>query len=210
MMRQALVCARDISVQNINVILFLKRNVKDNMNQPVLRTDRLTLRPLEPDDDSRIYTLANHRSISQMTAQIPYPYPRELATEWINTHPGIWEQGKGMVYGIIPENDSELAGVVSLQNVNTVAPLLGYWLGVDFWGNGYATEAGKTLCRFAGESFGINRIFASHLEKNPASGRVLKKIGFEFIGMEERYIAIHKKNAIVCSYLLHVEYMGSD
>lgn len=54
-----------------------------DMKQPVLSSGRLTLRPLKPDDDLRIFTLANHRSVSEMTAQIPYPYPRELAAEWI-------------------------------------------------------------------------------------------------------------------------------
>lgn len=114
-----------------------------------------------------------------------------------------------MVYGIIPENDSLLAGVISLQNVNTDVPLLGYWLGVNFRGNGYATEAGKVLCNFASERFGITRISASHLEKNTASGKVLKKIGFEFTGKEIKYISIHKKNETVLNYLLNVDFMAT-
>lgn len=86
------------------------------MTQSVLRTKRLILRPLLPSDDSRIYALANHRKISDMTAQIPYPYPRELATEWIKSLSSVWDQGEGMVYGITLENGSVLAGVISLQN----------------------------------------------------------------------------------------------
>ena len=180
------------------------------MTQSVLRTKRLILRPLLPSDDSRIYALANHRKISDMTAQIPYPYPRELATEWIKSLSSVWNQGEGMVYGITLENGSVLAGVISLQNINAGVPALGYWLGVDFWGRGYATEAGRTLCDYAIKQLGINSVFACHLERNPASGRVLNKIGFKFIGQESKFISNHNKKEIVFNYLLGVEFLVRD
>lgn len=180
-------------------------NRKKFTNQPILKTERLILRPLVISDDSRIYFLVNNRNIYNMTAQIPHPYPRELATEWIKTHPCIWREGEGMVYGITLDNNSILTGVISLQKINTGAPVLGYWLGVDFWGNGYATEAGGVLCNFAIEQFGVNRIFACHLENNPASGHVLKKIGFNFINQESNFIPSHQKKENVFNYMLDVK-----
>jgi RimJ/RimL family protein N-acetyltransferase len=54
---------------------------------------------------------------------------------------------------------------------------LGYWIGVPFWRNGFATEAGAALTDFAFRALGLNRVQAHHFARNPASGRVLLKIG---------------------------------
>jgi ribosomal-protein-alanine N-acetyltransferase len=59
---------------------------------------------------------------------------------------------------------------------------LGYWVGVPFWREGYATEAGREVVRYAFEELGLNRVYAFHFTRNPASGRVLEKIGMTHEG----------------------------
>ncbi|MGK8936442.1 GNAT family N-acetyltransferase [Pluralibacter gergoviae] len=69
---------------------------------------------------------------------------------------------------------------------------------------------GRTLCDYAIKQLGINSVFACHLERNPASGRVLNKIGFKFIGQESKFISNHNKKEIVFNYLLGVEFLVRD
>jgi [ribosomal protein S5]-alanine N-acetyltransferase len=57
------------------------------------------------------------------------------------------------------------------------------WIGVEWWGRGYATEAARTVLRFGFEEFGLNRIHAHHMVRNPASGCVLAKIGMRREGL---------------------------
>ena len=64
---------------------------------------------------------------------------------------------------------------------------MGYWYGKAFWGNGYATEAGRAILAFGFEELDLQTIEASHLSKNQASGRVLSKIGMGIIGRRPHY-----------------------
>ena len=59
---------------------------------------------------------------------------------------------------------------------------IGYWIGVPFWGNGYATEAAREVVRYGFERLNLNRIFATHFKGNEKSGRVLEKIGMRHEG----------------------------
>ena len=59
---------------------------------------------------------------------------------------------------------------------------LGYWIGVPYWNHGYATEAASTVLRYAFETMDLHRVYAFHFTTNPASGRVLEKIGMTHEG----------------------------
>ncbi len=65
---------------------------------------------------------------------------------------------------------------------------LGYWLGVPYWGQGYATEAAREMLRCGFEGLGLHRIFASHFGHNPASGKILKKIGMRHEGCQREHL----------------------
>jgi RimJ/RimL family protein N-acetyltransferase len=65
---------------------------------------------------------------------------------------------------------------------------LGYWIGVPYWGNGYATEAAKAVVRYGFEHLKLNRIFAHHFKHNPASGKVLRKIGMKHEGCMRQHV----------------------
>lgn len=72
-------------------------------------------------------------------------------------------------------------GCVSMVNLNSDRPELGYWLGIDYWGNGYCTEACMALIDFCVVNFGIKAVYGKCLSRNPASGKVMEKCGLTHI-----------------------------
>ena len=65
---------------------------------------------------------------------------------------------------------------------------IGYWLGVPYWGKGYATEAAKAVIGYAFETLGVQRVFAFHFTRNPASGRVLARAGMQREGTMRQHL----------------------
>ena len=65
---------------------------------------------------------------------------------------------------------------------------LGYWIGVPFWNRGYATEAAEAVIKFGFEELGLNRIEAEHFTRNPASWRVMEKLGMTLEGVRRQHV----------------------
>lgn len=151
--------------------------------QPTLYTPRLQLRPLAQRDASAIEGLLQDREIAQMTSLIPFPYPPGLASAWIGRHPQLWVAREGVVWGICCRDEGTLMGVISLRELGGAAPVLGYWLGKAFWGNGHATQAASRVCRYAIDELGIHTLAASCLKRNIASAKVLSRVGFKVVGL---------------------------
>ena len=150
-----------------------------------LETERLVLRPLRPDDAPTIARLAGRREIADTTLSIPHPYSVEQAQEWIGTHGGPQNPAKQMVFGITIRADGQLIGTVGLREIDAehCHAEMGFWIGVDWWGSGYATEAARAVLRYGFAELKLNRIYAQHMVRNPASGRVLEKIGMKPEGL---------------------------
>jgi len=151
--------------------------------QPTLTTERLILRPFSTDDGPRVRALADDRDIAVFTLELPHPYREGMADEWIAAHREQYENGENIVYAVVLAESRELVGSVSLKlNRRHERGELGYWIGKVYWGKGYATEACRELIRFGFETAGLNRIGAFHFTRNPASGRVMEKVGMRFEG----------------------------
>lgn len=148
------------------------------LKQPTLRSTRLLLRPLRPEDAPVVQELAGAAAIADTTLRIPHPYPDGAAEAWIDTLTPEWESGGGATFAITDRALECLVGVVGLTISATEATAeLGYWIGLQYWNRGYATEAAQTLVDWGMEALHLNRIEARHLMRNPASGRVLQKLG---------------------------------
>ena len=152
------------------------------MIQPTLTTDRLSLRPFVRSDGVDVQRLAGDKRIADVTANIPHPYPDGLAEEWIARHHANWDAGKSASFAITRSDDGTLLGAISIMNIADGSAEIGYWLGVDAWGAGYATEACSEIVRFATEDMQLRQLKASVLARNPASGRVLTKAGLQHVG----------------------------
>jgi len=151
---------------------------------PTLTTDRLILRKFEETDASIVKMLAGDYEIAKMTLNIPHPYEIQMAESWIATHQQEYDDDMGVVFAMVNPEYDDLVGAIGLtitQRFNRAE--LGYWVGKAHWGRGYATEASLEILKYAFEELKINKITATHMTRNPASGRVIKKIGMEYEGL---------------------------
>ena len=153
--------------------------------QPNLETQRLLLRPLTPDDAATVARLAGKREIAHTTISIPHPYSEDQSREWITAHAGQSATCKEIVFGVVTRDDAQLIGAVGLRELDTEHSQaeLGFWIAVQAWGKGYATEATGRVIRYAFEELKINRVYAHYMVRNPASGKVLENLGLRREGL---------------------------
>ena len=150
-----------------------------------LATERLILRPLIPEDAEALHRLVNDWEVTRNLSVVPFPYPRELADEWIQSTRRLLAEGSGYHLAITGrEGEHEiLVGVVGLSiDAQQRCGRLGYWVGRRFWGHGVATEAAGRLARWALANLDLERLEAGVLTDNPASAAVLRRIGFRQSG----------------------------
>lgn len=148
-----------------------------------LATDRLTLRPFALSDASRVSALAGDRDVARMTACIPHPYPPEAAEGWIRLQRFARRRRADFPFAIDAGGTDGLVGAVGLHCTGIEGEYeLGYWLGRRYWRRGYATEAARAVIAWGREDLGVTRLTAGHFADNPASARVLEKLGFRRAG----------------------------
>jgi RimJ/RimL family protein N-acetyltransferase len=156
---------------------------------PVLETPRLRLRPLAPADAPTVQRLASAPEIADTTLNIPHPYPESLAEQWIAGRAEVARNGGGITWAVADRASDELYGAISVMIAQQHRHAeMGYWVGVPFWGRGYTTEAARAVLAHCFTSLGLHRIFAHHFARNPASGRVMQKIGMRHEGDLRQHI----------------------
>lgn len=145
---------------------------------PTLETERLTLRAFRDSDAGAVMRMAGDPAVASTTLNIPHPYEPGMAEAWIATHGEGFAAGTLLNFAITRREDGALLGAIGLVVTPAHARAeLGYWVGQDHWNRGYATEAARAVVRHGFETMGLNRIVAHHMARNPASGRVMLKIG---------------------------------
>lgn len=159
------------------------------MKPPVLETGRLRLRPFAAGDAADVQRLAGAREIADTTRLIPHPYADGVAEAWIATHPSLHAQDRALTLAVERKDEARLVGAIGLrlQGEDRNAEL-GYWIGVPEWGRGFATEAARAVVDFGFGVLGLERIWATHFTRNPASGRVMEKIGMAREGLLRRHM----------------------
>lgn len=149
---------------------------------PQLETERLLLRGFRADDAPRVQVLAGEREIAATTSLIPHPYPDGEATRWIGSHAESFVEGRSVALAITRREDNLLIGAIGLEfHTKHRRAEVGYWVGKEYWGQGYATEALRAVILY-GFQRGVHRIWAEHFAHNPASGRVMQKAGMRHEG----------------------------
>jgi RimJ/RimL family protein N-acetyltransferase len=144
------------------------------------RTPRLLLRPGFPEDDPALAAAIADEAIVKHLAVVPWPYTLRDAEAFLASPRDpvlpsllVFERTGGA---------PELVGYCSLKRRPSGAVELGYWIARAYWGRGFATEACSALIDIA-RTLGLPRLEAGHFIDNPASGRVLEKLGFEALGI---------------------------
>jgi RimJ/RimL family protein N-acetyltransferase len=139
-----------------------------------LETPRLILREFCVSDIPELVPLIGAREVAATTLRIPHPYEEKHAREFFATVPKENE----LRLAIRLRSTGRLCGGIGLHpDTEPQRAELGYWIGVPFWGNGYATEAASAVIDYGFEKLKLESIFASHFKGNEKSGRVLQKIG---------------------------------
>ena len=143
-----------------------------------LLTERLALRPLRRADIPAIVRFAGDRDVAAMTARIPHPYTEADAEAWLGAVAAGHARGDELTFAMTGRDDGGFMGAIGLR-VDRVAGggVLGYWLARPYWNQGLVSEAARRILRFGFETLSLARIQASARPDNPASLRVLEKIG---------------------------------
>jgi RimJ/RimL family protein N-acetyltransferase len=144
------------------------------------RTPRLLLRPGFPEDAPALATAIADQAIARNLANVPWPYSMRDAEAYLACPRDpilpsllIFERGSGA---------PQLVGACGLARRLSGSVEMGYWIARPFWGRGYATEACRALVDIA-RTLGLPSLEGSHFLDNPASARVLEKLGFEALGI---------------------------
>ena len=148
---------------------------------PVLETERLILRAPRLGDAKIVAALANDRRIAENTARIPHPYRRTDADDFILSA----NRGSETTFVVAQRNGQgspQVIGACGFTQIDRHPPEIGYWLGVKFWGKGYATEAVRAVIDHVFTDLDCEAIQSAARVTNPASRRVLEKCGFQWTG----------------------------
>ena len=173
-----------------------------------LETERLVLRPFFMSDAPVVQRLAGDYAIAKTTATIPHPYEDGMAEEWIATHEPNARAGKGWVWAVTRRADDALLGAVGLGgDAQNESAELGYWIGKPYWGSGFGTEAARAVVAHGFAALNLRRIHARHMAGNPASGRIMQKIGMVREGrLREAEVRWGERHDMVLYAILRSEY----
>lgn len=153
--------------------------------EAILETQRLRLRSYSEADIPELLPLIGARGVAATTGRIPHPYGAEDARQFL----ARIETDREVRLAVSLRENGRLIGGIGLRPMEEYQHAeLGYWLGVPFWGQGYATEAAREMLRYGFEELRLHRIFASHFQNNPASANVLKKLGMKYEGCQRQHV----------------------
>ena len=155
------------------------------MEQPVLDTVRLRIRPLEGSDVPAIQRAAGAYEIADTMISIPHPYPADEAERYVARQQAERDAGRAVTFTIERKATQRFCGLIELRAIDREHSIgeLSFWLAVEAWGQGYMSEAVQAVVRYGFEGLGLNRLYAYHMLRNPACGRVLENNGFKQEGL---------------------------
>lgn len=150
---------------------------------PTLETERLILRQPEATDIPLVCKYLENPAIADVMRSLPYPFTIAHALDWLKAAHERAARGEGYVFAIDRKPDRLLIGSARIfYDADNKRSDIGYWLGSAFWGQGYMTEVARRLIQLGFEDFGVNRIYATYFPRNPASRRVMEKVGMTYEG----------------------------
>lgn len=153
---------------------------------PSIETERLALRAFQSEDAGNLARLAGDFDVAKMTSSVPHPYPKLAAEGFIMLTEAGRARGRDLPFAIVLPGE----GLIGAAGFHAHSRLdgandnweFGYWIGKPFWSKGFATEAAKALMKWWDETSSARAVSARRFFDNPASGRVLEKVGFRPTG----------------------------
>jgi RimJ/RimL family protein N-acetyltransferase len=145
--------------------------------RPTLYTERLILRPHSLWDADDLQRLISDRDIASTISELSHPYTLEDAIEFLSKREEIYERTGSPHFAITHKDGDFIGGICLYVNKKHEHGEIGYWIGKPYWGKGFCTEAARAVVKYGFEVLELNRIHATHMTRNPPSGRVMQKIG---------------------------------
>ena len=168
------------------------------MRKYQLATKRLILRHPAKQDVAIVAQHLSNPLIAETTLHIPYPYSKSDARTWINKSRESLLNNTAVSFAIILRTTQMIIGAIGLHpNAEHNRAEAGYWIAVPYWNRGVATEALKAIIDFGFHELKFEKIYATHLIGNDASGRVMSKAGMVKEGRlknhykkDDRYVSV--------------------
>ena len=158
-----------------------------------IETERLVLKKLVEADKERLVSLIGDFRVSKTLSNVPYPYTFDDADEWLKI-----VDNEEFNLNIFLNDD--LIGGVGLTPTEDDFYELGYWLGVEYWEQGYATESVRGLINYAKSNIPCEKFKANVFKENVASAKVLEKNGFKRVENKEVFSISRRENVLSVNY----------
>ena len=169
------------------------------VNQPVIETERLILRPIRRSDTGLLEMYGADERVARMTRTIPHPLPPG-ATEAFVARALSDDRGEDIwVLDGTSSGLGEVLGLIALERMDREQSEIGYWVAPAFWNTGLASEAVRALVEANPKA--NQTMFASVFQDNPASARVLTNCGFQYLGDAEAFSVARGANVPTWTYL---------
>ncbi|MDU8502180.1 GNAT family N-acetyltransferase [Pseudomonas syringae] len=154
------------------------------LDYPTLNTPRLKLSLIGYDSAATLAALADDPLIAAFTVNLPSPYTLADAQKFIGTMHVSFEERRALAFGVYRKADNALMGVISLALISShCTGHLAYWLGADYRGQGYMSEAAVEIMQYGFKQLKLHRIQSRCLKRNLPSARVLRKAGLQDEGL---------------------------
>lgn len=176
----------------------IEANAKHDLSALALKGPRVMLRRPRIDDAVEIHDGIGHYEVVKNLSRAPWPYELTHAAAWLSGLESADAVRNDFPFAIV--RDGKIIGVVGVH-LRAEGPELGYWLRQSAWGQGYATEAARLALAFAFDELDLSEVEAGHFADNPASGRVLQKLGFTYTGDQPRYSQARGED-VVCRMMI--------
>ena len=155
---------------------------------PGLTTPDLTLSLVGPGDIPDFLPLVGNWEVARYTSRIPYPYSQADGEGYVAFVADAWHRNGSLECALRDRKDGTFVGIAALtMGDDPTEADLGYWIGLPYWGRGYATQASHALIRHGFTAMGLDRILSTVIRENTASSHVLEKVGLHRTGEGETY-----------------------
>ena len=170
------------------------------VDQPVITSARLTLRPLRKSDAGLIELYSQDERVARGTRTIPHPLPPGATEAYIARCLAADRSEDVWVMDGSDHDLSECLGVVGLERMDRDQSEVRYWVAPAFWNTGIASEAVQAIV--SANPHNSKTLFAEVFQDNPASARVLSNAGFEYIGDAEAFSVARNARVATWTYIL--------
>ena len=159
--------------------------MKKIVTQPVIDTERLSLRPLRKSDMGLIELYASDKRVAEMTSSIPHPLPPGATEAFVIRAMSDSRDEDVWIMDGQRNGGAEMMGLISLQRMDRNQSEVGYWVAPPYWNTGLASDAVEALVN--ANPMNNSTMFGSVFQDNPASARVLTHCGFAYLGDAESF-----------------------